>query len=552
MTKAVLYVLDRLQVFFRWLGADYEQLRTIVEVKFEMQNRKPATMFANYKNNSNSQDVNNSFWLMSGIMILAGAFMGAFVFFTDLPFYALCVPFSYAMVMSMMILITDFSSTLLDTTDNFVILPRPVSSQTVLLARLVHITTYVLVTSFSVAFFTLVFTAFRFGILAFLAGIFLVILIAMLSVFLTSLLYMALMQFTTEERLKDIISYFQIAFTITISVGYQFVGRLFDWDMADGSKIVVQTWHYFVPPLWMSGTVQWVVSGQTQMLPFVLLAVGVPVFCLWVLIYFLAPNFSKNIAALGSGDGGGGERLVVQQRHGLVSWLANMATSNDVEKAVFELSWKITGRDRKFKMRTYPSLGMFVPMLFLVGKDFLKGQQAADSHNYLIVCYIAQTLLTSFYSQTFYSEDFKAAWVYFSTPNDHPRDVLMGNLKVVILKFYTPFYLLITALVVSFWGYQTIDDLVLCYLLSISVTMFEVVVKTSFKLPFAKAPIQQQQGGQTAMMLALFLLLPLLGFSHWGLTFIPYAISVACILAGFLVYSLYKKYEKISWEQFDL
>jgi hypothetical protein len=195
---------------------------------------------------------------------------------------------------------------------------------------------------------------------------------------------------------------------------------------------------------------------------------------------------------------------------------------------------------------------MFVPMLFIVGKDFFKEQQAADSHSYLMVCYLAQTLLTAFYSQTFYSEDFKAAWVYFSTPTDRPRNVLMGNLKVVVLKFYTPFYLLIAALVVTFWGYQTIDDLMLCYLLSISVTMFEVVFKTEFKLPFAKAPIQQQQGGQTAMMLALFLLLPLLGFSHWGLTNIPYAIPVACVLAGFLVYNLYNKYQKISWEQFDL
>jgi hypothetical protein len=205
MTKTVLYILDRLQGFFRWLGADYQQLRTIVEMKFEMQNRKPATMFSNHKNSRNSQDTNNSFWYMSGMMTIVGAFMGAFVFFTDLPFYALCVPFSYAMVMSMMILITDFSSTLLDTTDNFVILPRPVGSKTVLLARLVHITTYVLIISFSVAAFTLVFTAFRFGILAFLTGIFLVMLVAMLSVFMTSLLYMALMQFTTEERLKDII-----------------------------------------------------------------------------------------------------------------------------------------------------------------------------------------------------------------------------------------------------------------------------------------------------------------------------------------------------------
>jgi hypothetical protein len=302
----------------------------------------------------------------------------------------------------------------------------------------------------------------------------------------------------------------------------------------------------------MSGTVQWVVSGKPQMLPFVLLAVGVPVFCFWILMRFLAPSFSKKIASLGSGDGGGGERLVIQQRRGFVSWLAAKVTGNSIEKAVFELSWKITGRDRKFKMKAYPSFGMLLPLFFIMGKDFFKEQQEPDFNTFLVVAYLTQTILTAFYTQTFYSEDFKAAWVYFSTPNDHPRDILIGNLKVVIVKFYTPYYLLIAAFIVTFWGYQTIDDLILCYLLSISITMCEVIVKTAFKLPFAKAPIHQQQGGQMATLFVLFLLLLLLGFSHWGLTSIPYAIPVACILAGIWVYILYNKYQKITWDQFDL
>ena len=50
--------------------------------------------------------------------------------------------YTYIMVMISMTLITDFSSILLDTSDNTIILPRPVDSRTLFAARLTHILLY--------------------------------------------------------------------------------------------------------------------------------------------------------------------------------------------------------------------------------------------------------------------------------------------------------------------------------------------------------------------------------------------------------------------------
>lgn len=61
MSNAVLRILDLMQGVFRWLGADYDILRTIVEVKFKMQNRRPMASFSQYKSYNNDQDTNNSF-----------------------------------------------------------------------------------------------------------------------------------------------------------------------------------------------------------------------------------------------------------------------------------------------------------------------------------------------------------------------------------------------------------------------------------------------------------------------------------------------------------
>ena len=51
---------------------------------------------------------------------------------------------TYIIFMMAMTLVTDFATVLLDTTDNQVILPRPVSSKTLFMARLVHILLYLL------------------------------------------------------------------------------------------------------------------------------------------------------------------------------------------------------------------------------------------------------------------------------------------------------------------------------------------------------------------------------------------------------------------------
>jgi hypothetical protein len=120
------------------------------------------------------------------------------------------------------------------------------------------------------------------------------------------------------------------------------------------------------------------------------------------------------------------------------------------------------------------------------------------------------------------------------------------------LKFYTPFYLLISGFILFIWGPKAVDDLVLAYLMSWCLTFFEIISSSHLKLPFAKSPAEQKEAGQSMQILVFLLLLPLCGFGHWGLTFIPYALPVACVFAFFLARMLYQRYDKLTWEKFDL
>lgn len=554
MTSIVLRFLDYAQSFFRWLGADYEQMRHIVAIKFLMQNRRPMAAFSHYNAQQEDTKHNNSFWWLCLLMMVFGAVVGAFIFILDVPYYSLALPFGYALTMLILTLITDFSTLLLDTTDNAVLLPRPVSSRTILLARLVYIAAYLLFLSYCLLFFTLIFTALKFGFWAFIVVFGLVFLVALIALFVTTLLYMLLIRFTSEERVKDIVSYFQILFTILVTFGYQMIGRIFDFENLGNSQLQILWWHYLLPPFWMSGTVQWLVGHSPQMWIMALMALAVPIFTFWILNRYLAPAFNQYIATLGVSDGGGSERLILQKSRGFVTRMAEWCTNTGLEKAVFELSWKITSRDRRFKMRTYPTLGSVIPLFFVFLRSaFTKGEDFdVSSKSYLIVIYFAMVVLHGFYQQTFYSEDFKAAWVYFVGPYAKPRDILLGNLKAVVVKFYTPFFAVVTTVVMYFWSFNIILDILLCYMLSLLSVMLESAMGSSFKLPFSKSPAQIKEGGQTMQLILFLIILPFCGLAHWGLTYVPYGVLGACVLVAYLLYDLYRRYERITWQQFDL
>ncbi|MFN4145138.1 MAG: hypothetical protein ACK4GN_04880 [Runella sp.] len=550
MTNAVLRFLDRFRSVFEWLGADYEQLRLIVSLKFLIQNRTPSSLFNSYNKDKNP---NQSFWLVCALILFINAIVGLTIFFIDQPYYGLIFPFSYALVMSVMVFVSDFSTTLLDTSDNIIILPRPVQARTIMLARLVHIGSYLLLISFSALLFPIIYAGFKYGPLAAVVCILLTVLQAMIALFVTTLLYMLLIRVMPEERVKDIVSYFQIVFTVVVTLGYQMIGRFFSWIDKDSMGISPETWHYFWPPFWASGTVQWIVKPSEDWSLMIVLALSIPFLSVLILNY-LSPTFNHALATLGTGDTQKLLKTTSNRRKSWISKWASICTKSGVERAIFELSWKITARDRRFKLRTYPIFGYMIPVIFIAFKSVFRSLNNNEelSEEYLFPIYMSITVILMFYQQTFFSDDYKASWVYFVTPHSSPRDVLVGNLKVIILKFFTPFYLLSAVPIWWFWGWRVLDDLLLCYGVALTAVMLEVVFKDSFKIPFSKSPETLKELSQTSTLVGLMILLPISGLAHWGLTQLPYGVSAACLVVAFGVYSLYRRYEQITWEQFEL
>ena len=135
MEKILLKLVYLFRPFFKGNEIDFNRMLVIVETKLTMDQRR---VYLNWRQGKQKEKKNPLIMalLFYGFM---GLIFGSTIYFTDNFLTVMIFVHAYILFMMAMILITDFSSVLLDTTDNQVILPRPVSSKTLFMARLVHI-----------------------------------------------------------------------------------------------------------------------------------------------------------------------------------------------------------------------------------------------------------------------------------------------------------------------------------------------------------------------------------------------------------------------------
>jgi ABC-2 type transport system permease protein len=547
MPRFLLKIIDAFAWLFKLLGIDYQQFRSILEVKFILDGRRQYTGFnrsAKQDNESNSR----FYWVLFSHALM-GIFTAIWIATIDQhALYVMSFVYSYLLFMITFTLISDFSEIIIDTTDNLILLPRPVDSRTILLARLVHIASYLFMITLANILFSLVVIFFKFGFIYSILHLVLSLIIALVSVVATSALYLVLINYLSKERLNTIISYVQIFFTMFLVVGYQFMGRVGDLTKFTVAKRDTSWWYYLSPPSWCASIFDSTVFGifTTQIYAFIALALVIPFVGLWATNRYLAPRFSKSLANLGTGENTTEETVFQNKQARFLSFLSNTFTKNPIEKSVFELVWKITSRDRKFKTRTFPVLGLLIYF----------GYRAISASNgsfdlYMFIYYSA-IISGSIIGQTYYSDDFKASWIYRVAPLSKPGDILRGSKKAIIIKAILPLYCLIIPIMCYFKGIQLFDDLLMGLAVSLLFCFSDVIFKI-FYIPFSKAVGEQAKGGKSIIIIILTLLIfPIFGGVHYALAkFTTWGVLVLLLVTLIVAWLLYKEYEKVNWVDVD-
>ena len=555
MTNLILYLLDRLQSVFRAMGADYGQLRAIVQVKLMMDSRRSVVGLGRY--GKQSSETSNSFTRILGIYTFVGGLVSlGFLTRSDreMMFFPLTLQFSYIMALCAMTLISDFSSVILDSSDNQIILPRPVSSRTLWLARIVHITSYLFAIALSLSVVGVLVIGYRFGGLAGLLFLTMSLLSAVLMVFLTNVFYLVLMRFISEEKLREVINYFQIVMAVLFYGGYQFLPRLMDTSTMLTESLEHQWWHLAIPPMWMAGAVEVVVRPVLDRphLIYLVLALVMPFAGLWFMNRFLTLDFTQKLSNIDQESRPTAatqtERAVRQTDVGWVDRLADWITTTPLERASFAFTWRITGRDRKFKLKTYPQLGFGLAYVVIMS---IQGQSLGRSgFFYLFALYFAGIYVMVAQYQLSISDNYKASWLYGSAPIRQPGDVLSGSLKAIIVKLMTPFYILLACYILFRYGLDKTPDVVLAFFNSLIMLISAALLSTRH-MPFSVAPDVLKQNN-TARGMLVGLVLGVVGFTHYGLTLIPYGVLCAIPISALVGWYLLQQYRQTGWGKIEM
>lgn len=508
----------RIFKIFNLSGVDNAQVKIIASTKLLMdRRRKPPTW-----NRSQYKETSNGILIALIIYAIMGLFFGLMIFMIPDLMLAMIIVHSYFIFMLIMTLITDFSNVLLDTSDAQIILPKPVTSRTLLAARTLHIIVYLGQLILAIMIFPLLFAFLKYGVWVGLSALLTTLLTTAIGIFLTYILYGLVLRYTNEQKVKDIIGYFQIFMTMFFAIGYQIIPRII--NLGETTFTFKLSWYsYLLPPVWMASLIDAVHSASFNSSHFAMMAcaIGVPVLTGFIIVKYLAPYFSKFMSAPDEG-GAANENKSIRLAGKKQSWvdrLGKLVCIDGCEQASFIQVWKITGRYKNFKMQFYPGLAYIPVFIFIIFFRNFKDINASfaalpDGNLFLWLLYLSIFSVAFSLSLISYYENYDASWIYQTAPVRHPGALIAGSIKAILLKFFAPVFLLLSAATLMVWGFRTIGDILLAGINSTLVFYIIALLSTHY-LPFSQPHNAKEQGGRFIMTLLMLLLIGVIVGLHY-------------------------------------
>lgn len=545
----ILKLLDRIHFIFYKSGIDYKIMRRILQMKLTLDDRRVATVMMNNKNPEGKGSYRTSL-IIYGIM---GLFIAAIMFFNFPLFYKMNIALGMVIFMLMTTMISDFSTVLLDIKDKNILLPRPINLQTINAAKLIHIMIYMFNVTLMIAGPSLLAGLFVHGlpfILIFLPAL---ALICGFVIFLTSILYSAILVFFNGEKLKDIINYFQILLSIFMVVAYQFMGRIF--NIVDlHITYTPKWWDYLLPSAWFAAPFELFI-GHNSTPHFIGLGITgliLPAVALLFYIKAVMPHFERYLQKLN--NNGGDKNRISERKEKRQRVRAIWVCGDKLEACFYRFTRKILANERKLKLRLFPNLALAVilPLVFLANfiqrgstvSEFLAKVSAGRLYLFIYFSIAIFASLLQFLST---SEQYKGAWIYKALPIGSPVPVLKGAVKGYILKYLLPAYILVSLLFTAIYGIRIIPDLILIFFNMFLLIL--LVFKCSKKeLPFYKDFQYSKDGNNVAAVFLLFGVCGLFALIHLIVGRYSFGVTLYLAVSILLTVLVWKISFKLTWQ----
>jgi ABC-2 type transport system permease protein len=264
----------------------------------------------------------------------------------------------------------------------------------------------------------------------------------------------------------------------------------------------------------------------------------------------LAPGFKEALARLEAapertGDGGRAQRT---RPPAFARWL----TRQPAERAAYELVWSLSGRDRQFKLRTYPN----VALIFILGAVFLLSDQQGLGHalatlphtrKYLILLYMCCAMAPVGFIQMRFCDQFEAAWIYRVVPLATPGLVLRAGLKVALVRLVVPSFALVALVALLIWHAAILPDLVLAFCATVLTCTAQALLMGN-RLPFSEPFGVIEGSGRVIRSLGYVALAGGLGWVHFALTLTPLGVPLAIPVVALAAWLALYMYGRRGWD----
>lgn len=400
---------------------------------------------------------------------------------------------TYAAANTMMLLLVDFTGSVLSPDDYGILGPRPVESRTYFAARFAAVAVYVGVVSVTIAVLPALVLAARVGLLACVATIAAVLLCDLCGAVLVINGYLLLLRWIHPSRLQRATSYLQLVGATSFYLLYYVMTRTFQGAMLERLDFESSPWLWSIPTTWFAAFVAltagpnadaWLAAGA---------AVALVMVCLPLAAGRLSLDYARRL----------GELTAVGEpsRAPRSGWLPGFRRGE--ARAVALLVRAQFRFDQRFRMGVLgilPLTGFYL----LLGLDggalqdpFVSGAHASGPGVFMAVVFIPMTL----HAALTISESWRAAWIFFASPASHARIVVAA--KNFVAVYFVGAYVLVLA---ALWSYfferiwHAVVHALIAGLLAHLLLQLHVIVKPA--LPFAAEP---RKGERSATLFGIIL-----------------------------------------------
>jgi len=563
--EILLYLALLPEFLYKKLGVNVSHLRAILTAKLTMDNRRVNSI--NQMRIKESEKAKNGKKQSNVGLFFGSLFMGLFpLFFSFVMIHdmttQLTLFYSIFIILLSIFLITDFTSVLIDVKDNQIILPKPISDSTFVIARLLHIAIRISLIALPLSLPSVIAFAIIHPLWAFLPMIFMLMISCIVSILLINAVYLVILKITTPEKFQSIISYIQISFAVIMYGSYQLIPRIAPKMNLESLQIEHVSWIYYLPTFWYAKSCENIshlnFGGNSILL--ILLSILTPFVSVFLVVKYFAPSFNSKLGLINASaietntaknaKSSSTDKLV--KKIVFSEKLASIFTKAGAERAGFLFTWKMMGRSRDFKMKVYPAIGyaivMFVMLFFnMKGSiDNLVQMTPKGRVVLLMAIYLCSFVLINALSRMPYSEKYRAAWIFATTPVNKPGELISGAVKAAILAFYIPIvvFLLISGFLIA--GYSVLPNIILgC----VNIMIISALIALLFirALPFSES---EDKLGKNFIRSILTLMIPgAIGYAHYYIFDRIWVVIAVAIFVTSISWVIFDSIKKLNWNK---